>query len=329
MQKPLSEQVIVITGATSGIGLATARHAAGQGARVVLAARSEGVLQDVVREISDAGGDALGVPTDVGVRAQVEALAQAAITRHGRIDTWVNNAGVSLWGRLDQVSEEDMRKLFETNLWGVVNGSLAALPHLRESRGTLINLGSIASEVAFPVQGIYAASKHAVKGFTDALRTELLHDRAGVTVTLVKPASIGTPLTRHARNITGRAARLPPPVYAPGEVARVILRAAVHPTREVYVGGAGPMLGAMAALAPGLSDKLGASAVFSAQLGQPEAPQPGNLHAPLSEAQEDGEQVGWPSLYSRAANGPAAPVLALGLAAAAAILLTQRRHRRH
>lgn len=329
MTESLSGKVIVITGASSGIGLATARRAADQGARVVLAARSAEVLDRLVHEITAKGGDAIAVPTDVTRRDQVDALAAAAVARHGRIDAWVNNAGVSIWGRLDEVSEADMRQLFETNFWGVVHGSLAALPHLRASRGTLVNMGSLGSERAFPLQGIYSASKHAVRGFTDALRAELLHEGAGVQVTLVKPASIGTPLTRHARNITGHEARLPPPVYAPEEAARVILGAVAHPVREVYVGGAAPIMGVLSALMPALADRVSATALYGAQLGDPRPPRAGNLRASLSGGDEDGPQVGWPSVYSRSLGSPAVPKLALGLgmAATAAILLTQRRRR--
>jgi len=163
--KPLAEQVIVITGASSGFGLATARMAARRGARVVLAARSGPVLDDIAADIRAGGGQVLVVATDVGVRRDLDRLAARTIEHFGRIDTWVNNAGVGIWGVLEEVSEADMRQLFETNFWGVVNGSLVAVPHLEASRGgALINIGSILSDVAAPVQGIYAASKHAMKG---------------------------------------------------------------------------------------------------------------------------------------------------------------------
>src|SRR6195952_2937302 len=139
--KPVKDQVIVITGASSGIGLATALSAAKQGAKVVLAARSSATLGDIVAQITAAGGQAIPAVADVAKRQEVQSIADAAIARFGRIDTWVNDAGVSIYGRLDEVSEEDNRRLFDTNFWGVVNGSLVALPHLRAAGGALINIG--------------------------------------------------------------------------------------------------------------------------------------------------------------------------------------------
>lgn len=199
--KPLEEQVIVITGASSGIGLATAKCAAKRGAKVVMAARSEEATKKIVDELNSAGGEAIFVPCDVSKKEQVEQLARAAVDRFGRIDTWVNNAGVSIYGRLDEVSEEDSRQLFETNFWGVYHGSLAALPYLKEHGGALINLGSEVSEAVVPLQGMYAASKHAVKGFVDALRVEIEQlDEAPVSITLIQPTATDTPFPQHARN---------------------------------------------------------------------------------------------------------------------------------
>src|SRR5579871_141802 len=171
--KPLSEQVIVITGASSGIGLATALAAAEAGARVVLASRNGDALADVARRINSSGGRAVHVVADVANRADLERVAQTALSAFGRFDTWVNNAGVSIWGRLEEVHETDSRRLFDVNFWGVVHGSLVAVGYLKQRGGALVNLGSVASDSAIPIQGMYAASKHAVKGFTDALRMEL------------------------------------------------------------------------------------------------------------------------------------------------------------
>ncbi|HEX5515792.1 MAG TPA: SDR family NAD(P)-dependent oxidoreductase, partial [Gammaproteobacteria bacterium] len=141
--KPLRDQVMVITGATSGIGLAIARGAAARGARLVVSARNAEALAQLVREISAAGGEALGVAADVGVEAEVQHLADATIERFGGFDTWINNAGVSIYGPLLEVSREDHRRLFDTNYWGVVYGSLIAARHLRDHGGALINIGSI------------------------------------------------------------------------------------------------------------------------------------------------------------------------------------------
>src|SRR3954471_16175294 len=192
--KPLNEQVIVITGASSGIGLATAETAAKKGAKGVLAARSEGTLNDIVNRITAAGGEAIAVTCDVSDRQQVEQLARAAIERFGRIDTWVNDAGLGLYARLDEVSEEDARRLFDINFWGLVNGSLAALPHLKKQGGALINIGSEVSGAYVPLLGMYVASKHAVKGFNDTLRVEIEDvDQAPISITLIQPTATDTP----------------------------------------------------------------------------------------------------------------------------------------
>jgi len=151
--KPIEEQVIVITGATSGIGLVTARMAAQQGAKVVLAARDREELARVAEEIRTEGGDAIHCVADVANPDDLRQVADAAMRSYGRIDTWVNNAGVSIYGKIIDTSMDDHRRLFETNYWGVVNGSLAAIPHLRRHGGALINLGSVVSDRAVPLQG--------------------------------------------------------------------------------------------------------------------------------------------------------------------------------
>src|SRR5262249_37640028 len=152
-------------------------------------------------------------------RDQVDRVAEAAIDRFGTIDTWVNNAGVSIYGRLDEVTEADSRRVFETNFWGVYNGSLAALPHLRRKGGALINVGSEVSEAAIPLQGMYSASKHAVKGFTDALRIEIEEvDGAPVSITLIEPTAVDTPYPQHAKNYMDKEPRLPAPLIDPEQV---------------------------------------------------------------------------------------------------------------
>src|SRR4051812_11473143 len=235
--KPLNEQVIVITGASSGIGLATAQAAARQGAKLVLAARSEHTLLDIVDRIQEAGGEAVAVGCDVGNREDVERVAQTAMQRFGRVDTWINDAGISIYGRLDEVNAEDSRRLFETNFWGVVNGSLTALPLLRERGGALINIGSEVSDAVVPLQGMYSASKHAVKGFTDALRVEIEEvDKAPVSITLIQPTAVDTPYPQHARNYMEEEPRLPDPLIDPKEVVDAILEASTHHVRDKTVG---------------------------------------------------------------------------------------------
>jgi short-subunit dehydrogenase len=279
--KPLDEQVMVITGASSGIGLATAEAAARRGAKVVLVARSEHTLEEIATRIRAARGEAISVAADVADRTQVERAAAAAIQRYGRIDSWVNNAGVSIYGRLDAISEEDSRRLFDTNFWGVVNGSLAALPHLQEQGGALINVGSEVSDAVVPLQGMYSASKHAVKGFTDALRVELEDmDHAPVVVTLIQPTAVDTPFPQHARNYMPREPKLLTPQIDPEEVAEAILDAAIDPTRTRKVGMMAKVNTAMAKAVPALADKMAAKQADRQQYDEPPREPAGTLYTP-------------------------------------------------
>jgi NAD(P)-dependent dehydrogenase (short-subunit alcohol dehydrogenase family) len=213
MPKAISEQVIVVTGASSGIGLATAQEAARRGARVVLAARNAHDLEHAVAEIRREGGDALAVPTDVTDYAQVQALAHRAVQEWGRIDTWVNNAGVSLYATFKEASLEDFRRVMETNFMGQVHGAKAALPHLEATNGALVCVGSTLSDRGVPLQGAYCASKHAIKGWLDALRVELWREGSKVRVTLVQPSSINTPLFNKAKTQMGVMPMPIPPIY--------------------------------------------------------------------------------------------------------------------
>ncbi|HJE24724.1 MAG TPA: SDR family oxidoreductase [Methylorubrum populi] len=331
-KKPLDQQVIVITGASSGIGLATARMAAERGAKVVLAARNGEALTEIQGDIARNGGEAFHVVTDVSDRSQVEALARAVIDRYGRIDTWVNDAGLSIIGRLEDVEDADHRRLFDVNFWGLVYGSLVALPHLKRSGGTLINLGSVASDVAFPLQGMYSASKHAIKGFTDSLRIELKEEGAPVAVTLIKPAAIDTPFPAHARNYTDREPKLPPPVYRTEEVAEAIAHAAEYPRRDIYVGGGGRIMSAAQAVAPRVFDAVGSSMAGLQMRDDPPRRPEGSLYETGVGGRTRGSHPGYVmrrSLYTRSALHPlttAAVVAGVGFAAAAS-LMGGSRHR--
>ncbi|SFN38266.1 Short-chain dehydrogenase [Nitrosospira briensis] len=279
--KPLNQQVIVITGASSGIGLATAKLAAERGAKLVLIARSAETLRKLVAQIADGGGEAIFVVADVADRKKMLGAAQEAINRFGRIDTWINNAGVSIYGRLDEVSDADSRRLFETNFWGVVNGSLAALPHLSARGGALINVGSEVSEAISPLLGIYSASKHAVKGFTDALRVEIEEfDKAPVSITLIQPTAVNTPFPQHARNYMNREPKLPPPVIEPEQVAEAILKAATEGGRDVKVGAMAVINTTISKLMPSLGDKMSAKRGSSQQEDIPPLHPQGTLYEP-------------------------------------------------
>ncbi|WP_299175911.1 SDR family oxidoreductase [uncultured Brevundimonas sp.] len=256
--KPLGQQCIVVTGATSGVGLATARRAARAGARVFLIARGEADLRALCEELQAQGSRVAWAVADVSDAEALKTAAEKCVRLFGGFDTWVNNAGVGLFGPIRETTLEDQRRLFETNYWGVVNGSLAAVEHLRTrpGGGAVINVGSILSDLPLPVQGIYAASKHAVKGFTNALRIELLREQSRVAVSLVKPGAIDTPYTRHARNLTGQAVHNPQPVYATHVVADTILYCATHPIREITVGGGGRVIASLYSALPGMAEPL-------------------------------------------------------------------------
>jgi NAD(P)-dependent dehydrogenase (short-subunit alcohol dehydrogenase family) len=263
--KRVSDQVIVITGGSSGIGLATAQLAARIGARVVLNSRDEVDLEHAVEHIRADGGEVVSVTGDVADSEAMKRLGATALREFGALDTWINNAGVSIYGRLEDVGIMDARRLFETNYWGVVHGTLAALPHLKAHGGALINVGSILSDTGYPLQGHYTASKHAVKGFTDSLRLELEKEGAPVSVTLIQPAAIDTPYPEHAKTYLGVEPTHQPPVYAPEVVARAILRSAEHSERYVLVGGGAKLFDTVERYAPRMGDRFKEATAFEAQ----------------------------------------------------------------
>lgn len=324
--KKLQDQIIVITGATSGIGLTTARRAAARGAKVVLVARNEDALKQLTYELSKQGCEAIHVVADVGIEEDVRKVAQAAIQRFGGFDTWVNNAGISIFGRVEDVSLEDQRKLFQTNFWGVVHGSLVAVEHLKQrGGGAIINLGSEVSDRAMPLQGAYSASKHAVKGFTDSLRSELEAEDLPIAVTLIKPAAIDTMFVEHAKNYLEVEPKLQPPVYAPEIAADAILHAAENFKRDIFIGGAAKLVSSSAYYAPRMVDGY----IRRFLLGQQKSDMPArdrsqnSLYSPGSDLQERQGQSGHvfeSSLYTQAALHPRttwALMFGLGLALAA------------
>jgi len=248
--KPIREQVIVVTGASSGIGLVTARIAAGRCGRLVLTGKNEHALRDLAEEIQgdeSHGGVAAFVAADVADETALRRVADEAVRRYGRIDTWINCAGVSTYGRVTDVPIAEQRRLFDTNFWGVVHGSRIAVEHLRTHGGALINIGSAPADRAIPLQGVYSASKHAVKAYTDALRMEVEHDGLPISVTLVKPAAADTPHVDHAANYLTSEPHNRLPLSAPEVVAETILYCAEHPVRDVFAGGGGKLLALVAA----------------------------------------------------------------------------------
>jgi short-subunit dehydrogenase len=256
MTKPIADQVVVITGASQGIGRETALQLARRGASVVVSARNEVALRDLVREIAEVhGGQAEPVVTDVAEWDQVERLAEAAMGRFGRIDTWVNNAAVSLYGTVEQLDPAEMERLVAVNLLGQMYGSKAAVARMKDRGGTIINVGSALSERAIPLQSVYVATKHGVQGFSEALRLELMHEEAGIDVVVILPSSTNTPLFNFARSKLGVMPMPVPPVYQPTAVAEAICHAAEHGGREIVVGGWGKLLVAAQRLSPSLLDR--------------------------------------------------------------------------
>jgi len=256
--KPVSEQVVVITGASSGIGRASALAFGARGASVVLAARNREALEHVAAQIEAGGGKAHVVVTDVSVWAQVERLAAEAISRFGRIDTWLNNAAVNEHASVVDMTIEELDRIIQVNLMGQIYGVKAALGPMRRQRsGTIINMGSAASNRAVPLHSAYVASKHGIAGFTDSIRLDLQHEKMPITVTLIQPGFLDTPFFHNARaKLNGKQSRPIPPIYAPEVVAETILFAATHPRRNLVVGGQAALAIFLDKLSPGLVDKL-------------------------------------------------------------------------
>ena len=326
--KPLAEQVIVITGASSGIGLVTAKKAAAAGAKVLLVARSADALGDAVRQINNAGGLADFAVADVGDAAQVTRAAEVAVERFGRIDTWVNDAGVAIYARLVDTPEDEHRRLFDTNYWGVVHGCLTAVGHLRNKGGALITVGSIGSDLPTPVLSAYSASKHAVKAYVEALRIELEADAVPISFTLVKPSGIDTPIGQHAANHVGGEAQVPPPVYAPELVADAILDAATRPVRDITVGGAGRAQVLFGQHFKGLFEKLAPLSAKGFVDGDKAQPPTNLWEGDVNAGRErSGEHAAkeW-SLYTAAAMHPRITAAVVGgtLAGAVALLFAGR-----
>jgi short-subunit dehydrogenase len=324
--KPLADQVMVITGASSGIGLVTARAAAAQGAKVVLVARSEQALREAAEQITRAGGTADAVAADVTDAKSVEAAAAFAIQRFGRIDSWVNDAGVAIYCKLVETPLDEHEAMMRTNYFGAVNGAQVAWELMRESGGALITVGSIAGEMTSPMLGGYVATKHAVKGFVDSLRIELMEAGAPIQVTLIAPAGVNTPINMHAANHTDAEGLAPQPVYDVAETVKAILDACVNRRRHVTVGGLGRFAvlfaahfpRAFARLAPA-SEPMMRTRAFPKSEGD-------NLAAPRGPHRErSGEQAAIPvSAYNIAGRHPIATVSLVGGAAALALIWARR-----
>jgi short-subunit dehydrogenase len=254
--KPLSRQTIVITGASSGNGLAIAERAVAKGAAVVLVARNREALQSIAERFRGEGGRVAIAVVDVAREGAAEEIAETAIHAFGGFDTWVNNAAAAAYGTMEELSIEEHRRIFDVNYFGTLTGSLVAARHLKATGGAIINIGSVLSEGTILLQGPYSASKHAIKAATEALRMELDRERAPVSVTLIQASAMHTPYPEHARSYLDQPPRLPPVLYDPRLIAEAVLFAAEHPRRSMRVGSAGQLIGIGHAIAPQLSEWL-------------------------------------------------------------------------
>jgi short-subunit dehydrogenase len=315
------DSVVVVTGASSGIGRATALAFARKGCAVVLAARRPEALEAVRQECeSHRGAQALAVPTDVTDAAAVEELARRAVERFGRIDVWVNAAAVTVFGPFQETPLEDVRKVLDVNVMGYVHGARAALGVMREQgSGTLVNVSSIVGVVSQPYTHAYAMSKHAVRALGASLRQELRLEKAKhLHVCTVLPATIDTPLFEHAANYTGRKPVAMPPVYSPERVARAVVDLVRVPRREVVVGPVGRSMVLESRMMPGTVERMMARQVDRTHLSRKE-PAPaghGNLHAPA--AGPGATHGGWGGRRRTAVRRRAAATVTAGVVAGVA-----------
>lgn len=317
--KKLEDQVIVITGASSGIGLVTARMAAEQGAHLVLVSRNEEALKRLVKEFNKKDQIAIYVKADVGLEEDVKRVAEEAIAEFGRFDTWINNAGISIFGHAIDVSIKDMKKLFDTVYWGVVYGSREAVNHFKERNepGALINIGSLLGDRGTVVESTYSAAKFAVHGWTESLRMEVEKDSIPVSVTLIHPGRIDTPYNEHAQSYLEKQPGHRGMIYPPDAVAEAILFSASHPKRDMYVGSQAKILSILGKAFPRITDKVEEYYLYPTQhISKPSRPKDDSaLHKSGYGLHARGTSEGWKrksSLYVKASKHPVLSTVLLG-----------------
>ena len=315
--KPLSEQVMVITGASSGNGLATAREAVRRGAAVLLVARNERALKEIARDLNRAGGRVAICAIDIATEGSAERIAEVAIEQFGGFDTWVNDAAVTSYGTLEQLGIDEQRRIFDVNYFGMLQGCLTAIKHLRRrGGGAIINLGSVLSDRALIKQPAYCAAKAAVRSLTESVRMDVEREGLPISVTLIKPTGVHTPFPEHGRNHMDEPPRIPQIIYAPELVADAILFAAEHSRRQIYVGGYGFMLSALARLFPRPTDRIMEWLLVRTQQSSDEPGDPrarDNLYAPKKDGSAEGSQDFAVKRWSLFLQAQKHPLLTAGL----------------
>jgi short-subunit dehydrogenase len=278
-----SGNVVVLTGASAGVGRAAARAFARAGADLALIARAEDRLEAARQEAEEAGVRAIAISADVADPDQVEAAAERAENELGAIDIWVNNAIATIFARVIDISPEEFRRATEVTYLGTVHGTMSALRRMQpRNRGTIVQVGSALAYRAIPLQAAYCGAKHAIKGFTESLRVELMHDKSAVRLTMVQLPALNTPQFDWARSRMQRRAQPVPPIYQPEIAAEAIVFAAAHPRRELYVGGTTVLTIAGQRIAPWFGDRYLARRGFeSQQTEEQESERPDNLFDPV------------------------------------------------
>lgn len=285
MREPKRSEVVVVTGASAGVGRATVREFARRGAAIGLIARGEEGLEAARREVEALGGRALAVVCDVAVAEEVEAAARAIEEALGPIDVWINNAMVTVFSPFKEMPPDEFRRVTEVTYLGFVHGTMAALRRmLARDRGTIVQVGSALAYRSIPLQSAYCGAKAAIRGFTDSLRSELMHDRSHVRLTMVQLPAVNTPQFGVGHSHLPKQAQPVPPIYQPEVAARAIRWAAHHPEREVYVGFSAFLAILGNRLIPGLLDRYLAKKGYAAQMrpALDDPKRPDNLWAPVA-----------------------------------------------
>ena len=282
--KPISQQVVAIVGASSGIGRETALQFARKGAKIVVSARNERGLNSLVEEIHALGSEAEAITADVADFERVKAIADYTVEQYGSLDTWVHCAATGILAPFEEITPEEFKRVVDVTLMGQVYGAMVALPYLKQQgRGAMIHVSSMEGRRALPLQSAYSTAKHGLEGLLESLRVELQHEKIPVSVTSIKPAVINTPFYNHVLTKLGVKPTGLPPYYSPQLVAEAILHTAEHPTRDFIVGDVGRILDISQRLSPELMDAILVAIGFKGQrTSEPKAvDDPNNLYAPM------------------------------------------------